>query len=253
MMPDPAEAVASAAETVSSVAPFHDASDDPLGITSTNTRHPCLRETFGEARVCPSGVSPGCCTAHSVCARIFDDVVVLCGTMLQFPNACGHVASGVGVCSRCSGIPFRQDGEWRAKSLTPFFCVQSSLGSEDEEIPRQVMEPRWAMREGSEAAAHALSQPFTVPLVKDGKEVPGDIAPLGEYAPLTPVYNNPLAQFIPNVTWHANGDVCLWLGRQASRRGHASCDRRRRGKEGGCDGSGALGGADASQNCHMIL
>jgi hypothetical protein len=48
MMPDPAEAVASAAETVSSVAPFHDASDDPLGITSTNTRHPCLRETLGK-------------------------------------------------------------------------------------------------------------------------------------------------------------------------------------------------------------
>jgi len=48
MMPDPAEAVASAAETVSSVAPFHDASDDPLGIASTNTRHLCLRETLGK-------------------------------------------------------------------------------------------------------------------------------------------------------------------------------------------------------------
>ena len=90
------------------------------------------------------------------------------------------------------------------------------LGSEDEDIPRQVMEPRWAMREGREAASHALSQPFTVPLMKDGVEVAGDIAPLGEYAPLTPVYNNPLAQFIPNVTWHANGDVVYgWDGKPA--------------------------------------
>lgn len=31
MMPDPAEAVASASETVDSVAPFHDSSDDPDG------------------------------------------------------------------------------------------------------------------------------------------------------------------------------------------------------------------------------
>lgn len=103
-----------------------------------------------------------------------------------------------------------------SKIVDTLFLCAVKLGSEDEEIPRQVMEPRWAMREGSEAAAHALSQPFTVPLVKDGKEVPGDIAPLGEYAPLTPVYNNPLAQFIPNVTWHANGDVVYgWDGKPA--------------------------------------
>ena len=94
--------------------------------------------------------------------------------------------------------------------------VAVTLGSEDEDIPRQVMEPRWAMREGREAASHALSQPFTIPLMKNGVEVQGDIAPMGEYAPLTPVYNNPLAQFIPNVTWHANGDVVYgWDGKPA--------------------------------------
>jgi hypothetical protein len=33
------------------------------------------------------------------------------------------------------------------------------------------------------------------------------VTPLGEYAPVTPQYTNPLAQFIPNVTYVENGDV----------------------------------------------
>jgi len=40
-----------------------------------------------------------------------------------------------------------------SKIVDTLFLCAVKLGSEDEEIPRQVMEPRWAMREGSEAAA----------------------------------------------------------------------------------------------------
>ena len=85
----------------------------------------------------------------------------------------------------------------------------ADFAQEDAEnaIPRQIMQPKWATREGVEAANHALRQPFTVPLEKNGAPVAGAIAPLGEYAPRTPLYNNPLAQFIPNVTYHPNGDV----------------------------------------------
>eukprot|EP00293_Proteomonas_sulcata_P014320 CAMPEP_0184304688 /NCGR_PEP_ID=MMETSP1049-20130417/14140_1 /TAXON_ID=77928 /ORGANISM="Proteomonas sulcata, Strain CCMP704" /LENGTH=342 /DNA_ID=CAMNT_0026616543 /DNA_START=1 /DNA_END=1029 /DNA_ORIENTATION=+ len=85
----------------------------------------------------------------------------------------------------------------------------ADFAQEDAEnaIPRQIMMPKWATREGVEAANHALRQPFTVPLEKNGMPVEGAVAPLGEYAPRTPLYNNPLAQFIPNVTYHPNGDV----------------------------------------------
>jgi len=77
----------------------------------------------------------------------------------------------------------------------------------DASIPRYLMEPKWAAREGSEAAAHSLAQPFLVPLEANGMPVASaDVTPLGEYAPKTPQYTNPLAQFIPNVTYVANGD-----------------------------------------------
>lgn len=49
------------------------------------------------------------------------------------------------------------------------------------------MQPKWAAREGREAAAHSLAQPFLVPLEANGMPVDSaDVTPLGEYAPLTP-------------------------------------------------------------------
>lgn len=76
-----------------------------------------------------------------------------------------------------------------------------------ETMPKYLMQPKWAAREGREAAGHALAQPFLVPLEANGMPVAGaDITPLGEYAPKTPQYTNPLAQYIPNVTYVADGD-----------------------------------------------
>jgi hypothetical protein len=60
---------------------------------------------------------------------------------------------------------------------------------------------------GKEAALHASSQPFLVPLVRNGRRIPGAIAPDGEYAPVTPAYSNPLARFIPNVTYYPVGNI----------------------------------------------
>lgn len=57
----------------------------------------------------------------------------------------------------------------------------------DASIPRYLMEPKWAAREGREAAAHSLAQPFLVPLEANGLKIPSaDVTPLGEYAPKTP-------------------------------------------------------------------
>eukprot|EP00960_Hanusia_phi_P073423 768012-Hanusia_phi.AAC.5 len=80
-------------------------------------------------------------------------------------------------------------------------------------VPKMLMEPQWASRSGREAAANALRQPFKVPLMKDNKPVAGGVSPLGEYAPKKPLYNNPLAQFIPNVTYWPDGDIVYeWKG-----------------------------------------
>ena len=75
------------------------------------------------------------------------------------------------------------------------------------------MRPKWAAREGREAAAHSLTQPFLVPLEANGMPVAGaEITPLGEYAPVTPHYTNPLAQFIPNVTYVEDGNDVVGFG-----------------------------------------
>lgn len=77
----------------------------------------------------------------------------------------------------------------------------------DTSIPMALMQPKWAAREGREAASHSLAQPFLVPLEANGMPVASaDVTPLGEYAPKTPQYTNPLAQFIPNVTYVEDGD-----------------------------------------------
>ena len=77
----------------------------------------------------------------------------------------------------------------------------------DSSIPMALMQPKWAAREGREAASHSLAQPFLVPLEANGLPVASaDVTPLGEYAPKTPQYTNPLAQFIPNVTYVEDGD-----------------------------------------------
>lgn len=60
---------------------------------------------------------------------------------------------------------------------------------------------------GKEAALHASSQPFLVPLIRNGHRVPGAVAPDGVYAPVTPAYSNPLARFIPNVTYYPIGNI----------------------------------------------
>lgn len=64
----------------------------------------------------------------------------------------------------------------------------------DESVPRYLMQPKWAAREGREAAAHSLAQPFLVPLEANGMPVAGaEVTPLGEYAPTTPQ----VAAFLP--------------------------------------------------------
>ena len=77
-----------------------------------------------------------------------------------------------------------------------------------------MMEPRYAMREGQEAADHASRQPYSVPLSRYGAPVPGDkVAALGQYVPKKQMSNNPLAQFIPNITYWPNGDIVpFWDG-----------------------------------------
>lgn len=81
-------------------------------------------------------------------------------------------------------------------------------------VPKLVMEPRYAMREGQEAADHASRQPYAVPLSRYGSPVPGDkVAALGQYVPMKQISNNPLAQFIPNITYWPNGDIVpFWDG-----------------------------------------
>ena len=76
------------------------------------------------------------------------------------------------------------------------------------------MEPKYAMREGQEAADHASRQPFNVPLSRYGSPVANNPAPaLGQYSPKRQISNNPLAQFIPNITYWPNGDVVpFWTG-----------------------------------------
>ena len=76
------------------------------------------------------------------------------------------------------------------------------------------MEPRYAMREGQEAADHASRQPYSVPLSRYNAPVPGNpVAALGQYVPKRQISNNPLAQFIPNITYWPNGDIVpFWDG-----------------------------------------
>jgi hypothetical protein len=75
----------------------------------------------------------------------------------------------------------------------------------DSSIPRYLMEPKWAAREGSEAAAHSLAQPFLVPLEANGMPVASaDVTPLGEYAPKTPQV--PLLLVLWSAHVHANTD-----------------------------------------------
>jgi len=85
---------------------------------------------------------------------------------------------------------------------------------DEDEIPRMVMEPRYAMREGQEAADHASRQPYGVPLSRYNAPVAGNPqAALGQYVPRRQISNNPLAQFIPNITYWPNGDIVpFWDG-----------------------------------------
>merc|ERR1719183_1298716 len=93
--------------------------------------------------------------------------------------------------------PFHRDGSWIVPDEP-----------DDQEVPKLIMEPRYAMREGMEAADHASRQPYSVPLSRDGKPVPGNpVAALGQYTPKRQISNNPLAQFIPNITYWPNGDI----------------------------------------------
>lgn len=85
---------------------------------------------------------------------------------------------------------------------------------DDEEVPKIIMQPRYAMREGQEAADHASRQPYMVPLERNREFVPGvKEAALGQYTPRRQISNNPLAQFIPNITYWPNGDIVpFWEG-----------------------------------------
>merc|ERR1719183_2594635 len=98
--------------------------------------------------------------------------------------------------------PFHRDGSWIVPDEP-----------DDQEVPKLIMEPRYAMREGMEAADHASRQPYSVPLEREGKEVPGNpVAALGQYTPRRQISNNPLAQFIPNITYWPNGDIVPFWG-----------------------------------------
>jgi len=95
--------------------------------------------------------------------------------------------------------PFHSNGATAA--------VEAAEMTGGDEVPKMVTSPRYAATLGQEAATHALSQPFEVPLERDGQEVPGAVAPNGLYAPITPAYSNPLAQYIPNVTYYEVGSM----------------------------------------------
>ena len=99
--------------------------------------------------------------------------------------------------------PFHRDGSW---------IVPKEV--DDEETPKIIMQPRYAMREGQEAADHASRQPYMVPLQRNHAPVPGvKEAALGQYTPRRQISNNPLAQFIPNITYWPNGDIVpFWEG-----------------------------------------
>ena len=99
--------------------------------------------------------------------------------------------------------PFHRDGSW---------IVPKEV--DDEETPKMIMQPRYAMREGQEAADHASRQPYMVPLQRNNAFVPGvKEAALGQYTPRRQISNNPLAQFIPNITYWPNGDIVpFWEG-----------------------------------------
>jgi hypothetical protein len=85
---------------------------------------------------------------------------------------------------------------------------------DENEVPKLIMDPRYAMREGAEAADHASRQPYSVPLSRYNAPVPGNpVAALGQYVPKRQISNNPLAQFIPNITYWPNGDIVpYWDG-----------------------------------------
>jgi len=99
--------------------------------------------------------------------------------------------------------PFHHDGTW----IVP-------PEEDEDDVPKQVMEPRYAMREGQEAADHASRQPYGVPLSRYNAPVAGSsVAALGQYTPKRQISNNPLAQFIPNITYWPNGDIVpFWDG-----------------------------------------
>ena len=98
--------------------------------------------------------------------------------------------------------PFHRDGSW----IVP-------EEEDEEDVPKMIMEPRYAMREGQEAADHASRQPYNVPLERNGLEVPGvPGSALGQYTPRRQISNNPLAQFIPNITYWPNGDIVPFWG-----------------------------------------
>uniref|UniRef100_A0A7S0M2K0 Transmembrane protein n=1 Tax=Cryptomonas curvata TaxID=233186 RepID=A0A7S0M2K0_9CRYP len=102
-----------------------------------------------------------------------------------------------------------READYTVQSVLPFHALEeeaaSQFGSTRTE-PRRLTRPKFATMLGKEAALHASSQPFLVPLIRNGRRIPGAIAPDGEYAPVTPAYSNPLARFIPNVTYYPVGN-----------------------------------------------
>jgi len=113
-------------------------------------------------------------------------------------------AAAQGGVSGANASPFHSDGA--------NYGIGSAAGPLDgknfsPDTPKSLMRPKWAAREGREAAAHSLAQPFLVPLEANGLPVAGaEVTPFGEYSPVTPHYTNPLAQFIPNVTYVEDGN-----------------------------------------------
>jgi len=113
-------------------------------------------------------------------------------------------AAAQGGVSSESSDPFHSNGENVGTGSAARALDGKNVGNE---MPKYLMQPKWAAREGREAAGHALAQPFLVPLESGGAPVlSAETTPLGEYAPVTPQYTNPLAQFIPNVTYVEDGD-----------------------------------------------
>merc|ERR1712216_1083716 len=89
-------------------------------------------------------------------------------------------AAAQGGVSSESSDPFHSNGENVGTGSAARALDGKNVGNE---MPKYLMQPKWAAREGREAAGHALAQPF-----------------------LVPQYTNPLAQFIPNVTYVEDGD-----------------------------------------------